>query len=45
LRQIALGAVGVDMSAMFPPSAAAGVLAGIAVLFGGIAIRRLARVG
>jgi ABC-2 type transport system permease protein len=45
LNQLALGVAGVTGFSFFPPSMAAGVLAGVTVLFGGLAIRRLARVG
>ena len=45
LNQLALGLAGVDEFSFFPPAMAAGVLAGVTVLFGGLAIRRLARVG
>jgi len=45
LQQLALGAAGVSEFSFFPPQMAAGVLVGFTVLFGGIAIHRLARVG
>ena len=45
LNQLALGLAGVDKFSFFPPELAAGVLVGVTVLFGGLAIHRLARVG
>jgi ABC-2 type transport system permease protein len=45
LNQLALGLAGVSQFAFLPPSVPAGVLVGVTVLFGGLAIRRLARVG
>jgi hypothetical protein len=45
LNQLALGLAGVDKFSFFPPELAAGVLVGVTVLFGGVAIHRLARVG
>ncbi len=45
LNQLALGLAGVKQFTFIPPALAAGVLIGVTVLFGGLAIRRLARVG
>lgn len=45
LNQLALGLAGVEQFSFIPPAVAAGVLVGVTVLFGGLAIRRLARVG
>ncbi len=45
LNQLALGLAGVEQFTFIPPAAAAAVLAGVTVLCGGLAIRRLARVG
>lgn len=45
LNQVALAAGGVEKFQFLPPAIAAAVLAGVTVLCGGIAIRRLARVG
>ena len=45
LNQVALGAAGVTEYSFIAPQISAGVLAGITVLFGGMAIRRLARKG
>ena len=45
LDQLALGLAGVEQFTFIPPAVAAGVLLGVTVLFGGLAIRRLARVG
>jgi ABC-2 type transport system permease protein len=45
LNQLALGLAGITEFSFFPPSMAAGVLVGVTVLFGGLAIRRLARAG
>jgi ABC-2 type transport system permease protein len=45
LNQLALGAAGVDQFRFIPTSMAAAVLLGIGVICGGIAVRRLARVG
>ena len=45
LNQLALGVAGVKQFTFIPPALAAGVLIGVTVLFGGLAIRRLARVG
>lgn len=45
LNQLALGLAGVEQFSFIPPAIAAGVLVGVTVLFGGLAIRRLARVG
>lgn len=45
LDQLALGLAGVRQFTFIPPALAAGVLVGVTVLSGGVAIRRLARVG
>lgn len=45
LNQLALGLAGVEQFIFIPPAIAGGVLVGVTVLFGGLAIRRLARVG
>jgi len=45
LDQLALGLAGVKQFTYIPPALAAGVLVGCTVLFGGLAIRRLARIG
>lgn len=45
LDQLALGLAGVEQFTFIPPAMAAAVLAGVTVLCGGLAIRRLARVG
>ncbi len=45
LNQLALGLAGVKQFTFIPPALAAGVLVGVTVLFGGLAMRRLARVG
>lgn len=45
LDQLALGLAGVKQFTYLPPALAGGVLLGTTVLFGGLAIRRLARVG
>lgn len=45
LNQLALGLAGVEQFTFFPPVNVAVVLAGVTVLFGGLAVRRLARVG
>lgn len=45
LDQLALGLAGVRQFTFIPPALAAGVLIGVTVLSGGVAIRRLARVG
>ncbi|HWA57886.1 MAG TPA: ABC transporter permease [Gemmatimonadales bacterium] len=45
LDQLALGLAGVCQFTFIPPALAAGVLVGVTVLSGGVAIRRLARVG
>jgi ABC-2 type transport system permease protein len=45
LNQLALGLAGVEQFTFIPPAMAAAVLAGVTVLCGGLAIRRLARVG
>jgi ABC-2 type transport system permease protein len=45
LDQLALAAAGVDRFRFVPPALAGAVLVGVTVLCGGIAIRRLARVG
>ena len=45
LDQLALGLAGVKQFTFIPPAMAAAVLAGVTVLCGGLAIRRLARVG
>lgn len=45
LNQVALGAAGVTEYSFLPPLISAAVLAGITVLFGGMAIHRLARKG
>jgi ABC-2 type transport system permease protein len=44
-NQVALAAAGVNEFVFLPPLISAGVLIGITVLFGGLAIRRLARHG
>lgn len=43
LNQVAIGAAGVDAFSFVPPPTSAAILLGITVLFGGLAIRRLAR--
>ena len=43
LNQVAIGVAGVDGFSYVPPAMSAAVLVGVAVLFGGLAIRRLAR--
>jgi len=45
LNQTALGAAGVSEFSFISPAISAGVLAGVTVIFGGLAIRRLARRG
>ncbi len=45
LDQLALGLAGVDEFTFLPPAMAGAVLVGVTVLCGGLAIRRLARVG
>ena len=45
LDQLALGLAGVEKFTYIPPALAAAVLAGVTVVCGGLAIRRLARVG
>lgn len=45
LNQVAMGAAGVDGFSFVPPLTSAAVLVGVTVLFGGLAIRRLARQG
>jgi len=45
LDQLALGLAGVERFTYIPPALAAAVLTGVTVLCGGLAIRRLARVG
>jgi ABC-2 type transport system permease protein len=45
LQQIAVAVVGVTRSQFLPPQMAGAVLVGVVVLFGGLAIRRLARTG
>jgi ABC-2 type transport system permease protein len=45
LSQVAIGLAGVDGFSYVPPATSAAVLVGVAVLFGGLAIRRLARHG
>ena len=45
LNQLALGLAGVEQFTFIPPAIAAAVLTGVTVLCGGLAIRRLARVG
>lgn len=45
LNQFALGLAGAEQFRFVPPALAAGVLLGVTVLCGGLAIRRLARVG
>lgn len=45
LNQLALAAAGVEQFVYLPPAIAAAVLLGVTVLCGGIATRRLARVG
>ena len=45
LNQLALGLARVEQFMFIPPALAAGVLVGVTILFGGLAIRRLARVG
>jgi ABC-2 type transport system permease protein len=45
LDQLALGLAGVAQFTYIPPALAGGVLLGITVLCGGIAVRRLARIG
>lgn len=45
LNQLALGLAGVEQFSFVPPAFAAGVLLGVTVLCGGLAIRRLARHG
>lgn len=45
LNQLALGLAGVDQFTFVPPAMATAVLIGVTVLCGGLAIRRLARVG
>lgn len=45
LNQLALGLAGVEPFVFVPPIFAGAVLVGVTVLFGGLAVRRLARVG
>lgn len=45
LNQFAIGLAGVDQFRFIPPAFAAGVLLGVTVLCGGLALRRLARHG
>lgn len=45
LDQLALGLAGVDQFTFLPPAMAGAVLLGVTVVCGGLAIRRLARVG
>jgi ABC-2 type transport system permease protein len=45
LNQLAIAAAGMSKYEFIPPQMAAAVLLGLTVLFGGLAIRRLARVG
>jgi ABC-2 type transport system permease protein len=45
LNQLALGLAGIAEFSVFPPEISAVVLIGITVLVGGLAIRRLARIG
>lgn len=45
LNQLALGLAGVEQFTYIPPTMAAAVLVGVTVLCGGLAVRRLARVG
>ena len=45
LNQVALGAAGVSEFSFMPPAISAGVLLAFTVVFGGLAIRRLARKG
>jgi len=45
LNQLALNLAGVEQFSFIGPEIPAGVLVGVTVLFGGLAIRRLARVG
>jgi len=45
LNQVALAAGGVEKFQFLPPAIAAAVLAGVTVVCGGLAIRRLARIG
>ena len=45
LQQLAVAVTGVSKFQFLPPQMAAAVLLGVTVLFGGLAIRRLARVG
>jgi ABC-2 type transport system permease protein len=45
LQQVAVGAAGIGKFQFLPPQLSVAVLVGVTVLFGGLAIRRLARVG
>jgi len=45
LNQLALGLAGVEQFTYIPPALAGAVLCGVSVLCGGLAVRRLARVG
>ena len=45
LNQVALGSAGVSEFSFMPPAISAAVLVGVTVIFGGLAIRRLARIG
>lgn len=45
LNQLALGLAGVEQFTYIPPAFAGAVLCGVSVLCGGLAVRRLARVG
>jgi ABC-2 type transport system permease protein len=42
---VALGCAGVSEFSFMPPAISAAVLVGVTVIFGGLAIRRLARLG
>jgi ABC-2 type transport system permease protein len=45
LTQLAYAAAGVKQLTFMPPLASVGMLAGVTVIFGGLALRRLARIG
>jgi ABC-2 type transport system permease protein len=45
INQVALGAAGIAEFSFIAPAISAGVLVGLTVIFGGLAIRRLARAG
>jgi hypothetical protein len=45
LNQVSLGLAGVTQYSYVPPAWSAAALLGVSVLFGGLAIRRLARKG